>query len=73
MSGLRAILAATALVTLLCAPAAASARSNDLAATHAYIQANYRLARAGVALTTRSSSSSARSSVNMIWASLLWQ
>jgi hypothetical protein len=50
MRGLRAFLAATALVTLLCAPAPASARSNDLAATHAYIQANYRLARAGVAL-----------------------
>ena len=50
MSGLRAILAATALVALLWAPAQASARSNGLAATHAYIQAYYRLNRAGVAL-----------------------
>ena len=39
MSGLRAILAATALVALLWAPAQASARSNGLAATHADIQA----------------------------------
>jgi hypothetical protein len=50
MRGLRACLVATALVTLLWVPAQASARSNDLAATHAYIQASYRLARAGVAL-----------------------
>ena len=50
MRGLRAFLAATALVALLWAPAQASARSNDLAATHAYIQASYRLARASVAL-----------------------
>jgi hypothetical protein len=35
---------------LLIAPAQASARSNDIAATHAYIQASYRLARASVAL-----------------------
>jgi hypothetical protein len=50
MRGLRALLGATALVTLLWAPAQASARANDLAATHAYIQADYRLARASVAL-----------------------
>jgi hypothetical protein len=50
MRGLRACLVATALVTLLWVPAQASARSNDLVATHAYIQASYRLARAGVAL-----------------------
>jgi hypothetical protein len=50
MRGPRALLAATALVTLLWAPVQASARSNDVAATHAYIQANYRLARASVAL-----------------------
>jgi hypothetical protein len=50
MRGLRALSAATALVGLLWAPAQASARSNDLAATHAYIQANYRLARASVQL-----------------------
>jgi hypothetical protein len=50
MRGPRALLAATALVTLLWAPAQASARSNDVAATHAYIQASYRLARVGVAL-----------------------
>jgi hypothetical protein len=50
MSGLRAFLAAAALVTLLWVPAQASARSNDLVATHAYIQANYRLARASVPL-----------------------
>jgi hypothetical protein len=50
MRGLRAFLAATALVTLLWVPAQASARSNDLAASHAYVLAYYRLNRTGVAL-----------------------
>ena len=50
MRGLRPLLATTTLVMLLIAPAQASARSNDIAATHTYIQASYRLARASVAL-----------------------
>jgi hypothetical protein len=50
MRGLRPLLATTTLVMLLIAPAQAGARSNDIAATHTYIQASYRLARASVAL-----------------------
>jgi hypothetical protein len=47
MRGRSAILAALALALL---PARAIAGPQDLAATHAYIQANYRLAQAGVSL-----------------------
>jgi hypothetical protein len=50
MRGLRPLLATTILVMLPIAPAQASARPNDIAATHTYIQASYRLARASVAL-----------------------
>jgi hypothetical protein len=48
MRGLRPALATTAVLMLLMAPLPASA--NDVAATHTYIQASYRLARTGVAL-----------------------
>jgi len=47
MRGLSALVVAAA---LLVAPAQASARPQDIAATHAYIQANYQLARASVPL-----------------------
>ena len=50
MRGLRPLLAATAVLMLVIAPAQASARPNNVAATHTYIQASYRLARASVVL-----------------------